>query len=216
MLKPYMPDKTDFTLTDPFKERIKIFALYGLLVGIAFFSVYPTMNWFSEYRGISYKLHFDRELSIPFVYQTIWLYLSLYLQFLLPPFLLNCRELRKLAYVLIISTLICGLIYLAFPAKLGFERTLPEDPLYEQIYRTLFAVAKPYNTAPSLHVVYITTISFYICNQWKRSIVTGLFTIWTIALSASTVLVHQHHLADVFSAYLLVLAVSKYVEKKYA
>lgn len=211
-----MPDKTDFTLTDPLKVRIKIFALYGLLVGIAFFSVYPTMNWLSEYRGISYKLHFDRELSIPFVYQAIWLYLSLYLLFLLPPFLLNCRELRKLAYVLILSTFACGLAYFIFPAKLGFERALPSEDFYQNIFQVMFKIDRPYNTAPSFHVVYVTAISLAIMRLWKNAFILSFLGIWTVALSASTILVHQHHLVDVFSAYLVVLAVSKYVEKKYA
>lgn len=180
----------------PFFSRLATFTSWGSLVGIAFFGIYPTTNWLASLRSEHYSLFIAGELSLPFVPEFVWLYLSMYGLFLLPPFLLNPAELKRLAKELILATGIAGLVFAAFPARLGFPRTLPEDEIYRTIFQGLFAVDHPFNLVPSLHVVYTTAISLAVVSHTDAGIRVLLCCWWGLIVS-STVLVHQHHLLDV-------------------
>jgi membrane-associated phospholipid phosphatase len=180
----------------PLIGRLATFTWWGSLVGIAFFVVYPTTNWLASLRNEHYSLYVVGELSMPFVPEFVWFYFSMYGLFLLPPFLLNPEELKRLAKELILATGVAGLVFVAFPARLGFARTLPEDELYRAIFEGLFTVDHPFNLVPSLHVVYTTAIGLAVVFH-IRSGTRVLLCCWWGAIVSSTVLVHQHHLLDV-------------------
>lgn len=180
----------------PLIGRLATFTWWGSLVGLAFFGVYPTTNWLASLRNEHYSLFIASELSMSFVPEFVWLYLSMYALFLLPPFLLNPEELKRLAKELILATGIAGLAFVVFPARLGFARTLPEDELYRTIFEGLFAVDHPFNLVPSLHVVYTTAIGLAVVSHVHFGI-RVLLCCWWGAIVSSTVLVHQHHLLDV-------------------
>lgn len=182
--------------------RLSTFALWGALVGVVFFSVYPTMNWLTGQRPQQYALYFAGELNIPFVPQFIWFYLSMYLLFAAPPFFLEPGQLRRLARELIAGTLAAGVVFLLLPARLGFTRSLPGDPLLDALYAGIFALDQPFNLVPSLHVVYSAAIALAIAAPGGRGRQL-LFGLWLALICASTLLVHQHHLLDVGSGLLL-------------
>lgn len=187
----------------PLASRLATFAYWGFWVGVAFFSVYPTTNWLSSLRPEStYAMYLPQELAIPFRAEFIWVYLSMYLLFFTPPFFLDQIQLKRLAKELIAVTIFAGLIFLLFPAQLGFMRETPADPLYASLFSTIFSLDRPFNLVPSLHVVYSTAISLAIMQNASRALRVGLLC-WLILLVASTVLVHQHHLLDVFSGLVL-------------
>lgn len=188
----------------PLSSRLSTFALWGTLVGIAFFSIYPTTNWLTGFRGQHYSLFLTDELLIPFVPEFIWLYLSMYGLFVLPPFFLDRAELKRLAKELILATLIAGITFLAFPAQLGFSRTLPVDEFYRALFQGLFSVDQPFNLVPSLHVVYTTVISLALIARASAP-VRAVFCLWLTLIVLSTVLVHQHHLLDVVAGVALAL-----------
>lgn len=189
----------------PLTKRLATFASWGTLVGIAFFSIYPTTNWLTSFRDHHYSLFFSGELQTPFVPEFIWLYLSMYVLFALPPFFLNPPELKRLAKELILATGIAGMAFLLFPARLGFTRMLPEDALYREIFEGLFYVDHPFNLAPSLHVVYSTTIGMAVAMRVGARLRAALFA-WLALIVLSTMLVHQHHLLDVASGVALALS----------
>ena len=198
-----------------FARRLKSFAWWGTFVGIAFFSVYPTTNWLTGLRSEHLEVYAEAELQIPFVAGFIWLYLSMYLLFVLPPFVLNPPELKRLGLELISATVIAGLVFLIFPAKLGFARVIPEQALYRELYATLFSIDRPFNLLPSLHVVYSSTIALSIMRK-SAAYSRGIILLWLMLIVSSTVLVHQHHLADVVTGLLLTALVSVYIGRKYA
>lgn len=180
----------------PLPARLLTFAGWGALVGITFFSIYPTMNWLTGLRSGQHALYLEAELALPFVPQFIWFYLSMYLLFAVPPFFLNPAELRRLARELIAGTLLSGLIFLLLPARLGFPRVLPDDPALKSLYEGIFLLDQPFNLVPSLHVVYSAAIVFAVMAR------AGLghrlfFAGWLALIAVSTLLVHQHHLLDV-------------------
>lgn len=199
---------------EPINQRIKVFLIWGILVGIAFFGLYPLLNWYSSTRQHTFGLYFSFELEIPFIASFIWLYLSMYLILLVPVFVLNTKALKRLASELIIATIIAALIFLLIPCHLGFTRVLPEQPFYHLLYSQLFNIDYPYNLVPSLHVVYAATIVFIITTNTKKYL-SYLFYLWLIGLTSSTILVHQHHLLDVITGFGLSLLVHKIIGRYY-
>lgn len=182
----------------------RIYSIWAFWVGIAFFGVYPACNWFTSQRSEHWNLFFNAELALPFYPEFVWVYMSMYLLFALPPFFLNVAQLRDLGRQLVGSTLFAGLVFLIVPSQLGFERQTPEGPALRAIYDGLFTVDLPHNMVPSLHVVFTALIILAIRDScvgrvgWR-----GFWIAWLAVLCASTVLVHQHHLLDVVSGLLI-------------
>lgn len=187
----------------PLSRRLYVFAMWGVLVGVAFFGVYPTTNWLTGLRASQYELFIQSELEVPFVPRFIWLYLSMYLLFGLPPFFLSEEQLKRLGKELIIGTIVSGFVFLILPSHLGFSRVLPADDLYRPIFQGMFSMDKPYNLVPSLHVVYTASISAALMERGSTGL-RAVLGIWAALVMISTVFVHQHHVVDVVSGLFLV------------
>lgn len=181
------------------------FLLWGGLVGIVFFAVYPTSNWLTSMRAGLLHLYVPQELSIPFVPEFVWFYLSMYLLFVLPPFFVPADAAPRVGKQLLAGCLACGFLFLLFPAVLGFERALPAQAPYRQIFQAIHDVDAPHNLVPSLHVVFSAVIALA-CASFAVPLVGALLRAWLVLIVLSTLLVHQHHLIDVVSALLLVAA----------
>ena len=186
----------------PLRQRLSTFAVWGAVVGVAFFGIYPTTNWWAGQRAQHYALYLPQELAVPFWPRWIWLYLSMYVLFGLPPFGLNPPALRRLARELIVATVLAGLVFVLWPAKLGFARVLPDDAFYARLFAGLFALDRPHNLVPSLHVTYSAAIALAL----MRAVPLGgrvALSVWLLAICASTVLVRQHHMLDVATGLVL-------------
>lgn len=181
------------------KAAFRTFAWWACGVGIAFFGVYPTLNWLTTQRASTYGVYMDWELAIPFFPEFAWIYLSMYALFPLPPFLLEVSRLHALGKQLIWATLFCGILFILLPARLGYVRVVPDHGLYSGLFDVLFKLDAPHNLAPSLHVVYSAIIIGSIVDALKSRRLQAFFIAWLILLCVSTVLVHQHHLIDVLS-----------------
>lgn len=214
MLRPTDSGYLTTLKLEPFGDRLKVYLIYSGLVGAFFFGLYPTMNWLTSLRSTTFGLYFPFELDIPLIPAFIWLYLSMYLVFMVPVFLLNPRELKRLAFELIIVTVVAAVIFLLLPARLGFTRELPDAPLYRMIFEQIFMLDKPHNLVPSLHVAYSTTIVLAVSRYGKRLLNYGLW-LWLAGLMISTVLTHQHHLLDVFIGAFLSLMTYQFMDKFY-
>ena len=187
----------------PRVERWRAYLYWSGRVGVAFFAVYPAMNWVTSMRETRLRLFLGAELAVPFVPQFIWVYLSMFALFLVPPLVLPSARMPALAKQLIAGTLVSGLAFLLAPAELGFERVIPAASPYAEVYSTLFGIDRPHNLVPSLHVIYSAAIALA-CADVSRPIVRAAFLAWLIAIAASTILVHQHHVLDLASSFVLV------------
>lgn len=189
-------------LTWPTAGRLKIYLVYSLVIDIVFFTVYGGMNWYTAYHANPSQFYFDWELSIPFVPSMFLVYESIFLLFLVPLFQLNQRELPGLGKQVLVCTVVAGLVYLTFPGELGFPRN--EDAgAFTAVFELLYALARPHNVVPSLHVVYSALIILAL-SEVATTGLRSLYLIWLGLITVSVVLVHQHHLADVAGSYALV------------
>ena len=200
-----LPCMPSLTLTNS-GSAWKTYFYWLFWISVAFFTVYPLCNWLTAKRETVFNLYVSAELQIPFVPEFVWIYLSLYLLFVIPPFFLSALRMNALGKRLVGATIFCGIVFLILPAELGFERTVPDDPFYSAMFAHLFAVDLPHNMAPSLHVTFSAMILFVLLNESQSIVNTTVFGIWLVLICASTVLVHQHHLLDVVTGLLVAMA----------
>lgn len=172
-------------------------------VSLAFFPIYPACNWISSIRTRTFGLYLPAELAIPLVPAFVWVYFSMYAIFLLPPFLLDAEAIPRLGRRLVKGTLWAGLVFLVLPTHLGFPRVLPADPAYHRAFLGIFKWDHPHNLVPSLHVVYTTLFLLAYIQDGPRRIPALLWWTWMALVTASTVLVHQHHVLDVVTGLML-------------
>lgn len=176
-------------------RRMRTYLLWSVRVGIAFFTVYPLMNWLTSLRPARLHLYFDAELAIPFMPQFIWPYLSMYALFLMPPLLIPAGQMPALGKQLIAGCLLSAACFLILPAELGFPRELPAQQPYTALYARLFRVDRPFNLVPSLHVIFSAAIALA-CADFARPALRLALLLWLTVIVSSTLLVHQHHLLD--------------------
>lgn len=166
-------------------------------VGLFFFFLYPFCNRITSSRKIVFEFFHPLELEIPFIPAAIWVYLLLYVLFIVIPFALDPNRISALGRRLLWAIMIGALIFLIFPARLGFPRVIPESPFYGPIFSFLFALDRPHNLVPSLHVSFCALILWAFGEKWKFRGANIFVNICLGLISFSTLLVHQHHLLDV-------------------
>jgi len=196
------------------KNIWKTYSYWALLIGIAFFTIYPTCNWLTSQRTYALALYLDSELNIPFIPEFAWAYLSMYVLFLMPPFFLDILQLKALGKHLLAGTFFSGLVFLVLSAKLGFVRIVPEEPFYRSLFTGLFAVDMPHNMVPSLHVVFSALILFALLDASITRLSKTVWWGWIVLILASTLLVHQHHLLDVFTGLVVALMLRRLIGKE--
>src|SRR5205085_8976397 len=185
--------------------------MWSFWVGVAFFGVYPAMNWLTSLRRVSWHLYFPAELQIPFVPQFIWAYLSMYLLFALPLFFIPAERMAPLGKQLIAGCIVSAVVFLLLPAELGFARQVPARAPYAAMYARVFSIDRPYNLVPSLHVIFSTAIALA-CADFARPLVRAAILAWLAVIVASTVLIHQHHLLDLAAAFVIVYGLRRRYE----
>lgn len=179
-------------------------------VGALFAAVYFASNWFSGQRSRLYQLHGEWELAVPFVPAMIYAYASILLLLLLPGLLLRRRQFPALARAMVAVILVAALTFVLLPAQPGFQRPA-QVPGYQPIFEALYALDQPYNLVPSLHVACSALCVAALLHAGPPVAVKLGLLIWAGVLSASVLLVHQHHLLDVASGWLLGLAAYRLV-----
>lgn len=189
---------------------------YATLLSIAntfwFVLVYGGMDALTARRSFRVPVHFPAELAIPFVPAMTLFYMSIYLLFWMAPFVLRTRrEFRALVITMAIAIFCGGIGFLLFPANLAFAQPREEDlGIWSALFHLADKLNLTYNLLPSLHVAFaVICVAIFSA----RASLTGkvLLWFWAAMVAASTVLIHQHHLLDVATGWLLALVCVKYV-----
>ncbi len=178
---------------------------------VVFGVLYPLVNWLTGLRSSTFGLYFDSELAIPLVPVWILAYLSINLLLLLPPLFMRASDIPLLGKRMLVATVSGCAIFLLLPARLGFERVVPRDGFYRMIFDGLFQMDAPHNLVPSLHVTYASLCVVGLRAAARGHLPRAAWGFWLVAIMASTVLVHQHHLLDVATGLLLAVAICRWI-----
>ncbi len=133
-------------------------------------------------------------------------YMSLYLLFVLAPFVVRTRrEFRALVATMAVLILGSGIGFLLVPAELAFPPPSEgELGIWAGLYHCADRLNLTYNLVPSLHVAFAVVCVAVFSPRAPRGIKILLWS-WALLIAASTVLIHQHHILDVISGWLLAL-----------
>jgi membrane-associated phospholipid phosphatase len=185
---------------------------FNLLLCLSFFLffelTYIATNYLTGLHAFRMNVYSSAELAIPFVPAMALVYISLNLMLALTPFVLRSwREITPLCIVMTLETVICALFFLLLPADLGYAPQV-EIGAWGHFCGWVSAIGLKYNTMPSLHVAFAFTAAIAFgarCGALGRR----LFLLWAASIAASTLLIHQHHLADVAAGVALALAMQR-------
>lgn len=188
--------------------------LLSALNGIWFAFVYGGCNWVTAHRAWRVRLDLPGELSIPFVPCMTMFYMSIYLLFMAGPFVVRERkEFISLIVALALATFCGGIGFLLLPAQPAYP---PPGDL--GVWATLFHLADrinlDYNMLPSLHVALSVCCVAVFCEH-ATALGRGLLWGWAAAIGLSTLLTHQHYIADVISGWALGIAVTRIAKRTF-
>ncbi len=168
---------------------------------IGFLLLWSLSHELSDMRAVRYPLYFAWEANITFRGWALPLYFSLDIAVIVFPFLFKSwRDSIAPVGTLFTQTAIAAIFFVLVPIEPGYETTGVWGPYFYE-YFGLENLSR-WNHAPSLHVSYVFTMAWVIGNRYSKSVlVTAL--IWAVAVSISTMLVHEHHLICVLGGFAL-------------
>lgn len=172
------------------------FIYYGSLLSVLWVIVYGGADWITSLHNYRIRLHFDSELELPFVPAASIIYLSLFPMLWLSPFVLQTKErlklfARSLAFLYVIS----GIGFLILPGK-DVRQQIPSLGFMGQVSEFADWINLTYNYLPSLHVgMAVLCASIYARTAPPK--IRVLLWAWAAAIGLSTLLTHQHYVADV-------------------
>lgn len=170
--------------------------LWLALLGPFFFASYGFANWMAGRHAELPVMAFGWETQIPFVPWTIVPYWSIDLFYAVSFFLCRRRlELDRHALRLLSAQLIAVACFLLWPLRFSFQR--PEiDGVFGWLFDVLLGFDKPFNQAPSLHIVLLIVLwvkfAQYLHGAWR-----GVLHVWALLIGISVLTTFQHHFIDI-------------------
>lgn len=186
----------------PARSDVVLSLRWAAFLTLLFLPVYGLCNWISAQRAETFRLWFDWELAIPFIPGMVWVYLSLFACFLLPMFALRAPALNALCRRLMFAVIVSAAVFLVLPGQLGYPA--PSNPPIAA-FSLIRALDLPHNVAPSLHVSW-SALFIGALRRPSPPWLQRAFELWLVALCASVLLVHQHHVLDVLGGLLVAWA----------
>lgn len=104
------------------------------------------------------------------------------------------RNLQGYALAVAIAITVCCAVYLVAQSYVARPEVTGHG-LLDQWVRDVYAADRPYDDFPSTHTTLATIIAVYCYRAMRRTGVVIAF--WCVLIIASTVLIHQHYLADI-------------------
>ncbi|MEN9358520.1 MAG: hypothetical protein RL095_55 [Verrucomicrobiota bacterium] len=179
----------------PLSLKLKL----GALAGLSFLLGYGGLNQLTALRGDCGSWAMEWEQRIPFVSAFIGPYLSIDLLFCLAFLLCRDRaETHLLFRRLVTAVLLACTCFLLLPQQLAWQRPGSAEIAGwpGAVWQSFTRIDAPHNLFPSLHVILgILLLRFY----WRRfpsPLARCFWTLWFLAIQASTILTRQHHLVD--------------------
>ena len=185
-------------LSDPAagERRWKRAFLWLAVLGTLFFSTYGAANWIASQRADVGSLVFGWERAIPFWAWSIVPYWAIDAFYGLSLFVCTTRaELMTHVKRLLSAQAIAVACFTAFPLRFTFERP-QTDGLFGAMFDLLMGFDRPFNQAPSLHIILLVILWVRYAKHFPASarwfLHAGFFMI-----GASVLTTYQHHFIDI-------------------
>lgn len=190
----------------PGKAHLRYAGLLALANTVWFEIVYAGMDALTAHRSLRVPVHFPEELRIPLVPAMSIFYMSIYPLFLLAPFVLRTRrEFRAMVITLAVIIGCSGIVFLLLPAQLAYAPPHEADlGVWAGLYHLSDTLNLTYNLLPSLHVALAVACAAVFAPRAPAAVKAVLW-LWVSLIAASTVLIHQHHVLDVVTGWLLAM-----------
>lgn len=199
--------KTQAKISWPDGVRWRAFLKFMALFYVFFFPFYFGAGHIAARTHDTFGLYWSWERDIPLIPWMIWPYMTLFSLFLLPLFHMSAEQISTLSRQSTATLVIAGAVFLLVPTHLGFAPTIVEE-LHQPLFGLLAMVDTPHNLVPSLHVAFSALILLG-CAALTSPSLAWSYRFWLLIMSASTVLIHQHHLLDVISGLTLALFIRR-------
>ena len=158
---------------------------------------YGVTNGIASARGTERCIALPWEHSLPFVTWLIVPYLLVDVVMALTAlWTTSYEQLRTFRTRILWSFGIGNLIFLIFPLRCDFPRTIPDDwtaPLFHLLHFSDL----PYNQAPSAHIYEAMILTPVYWTRFPHPFARAVFLAIILPGSAGTVLTYQHHVLDV-------------------
>lgn len=187
-----------------FNNRYKHF--YILSYYIVIYLLYTTLNKiivpkYFMHSFIDDYIPFVKEMIVPYLYWYVYILASLiYLGFT------NKRSFYKLAIFMFAGMTISFIIYAIFPNGQNLRPVIGGKDIFSRMVQNIYLEDNPTNSAPSMHVINAIAVHLAIINDKRLSKISWVKVssfISAIFIIASTVMVKQHSIIDVFGGILL-------------
>jgi len=175
-----------------------------------FLWVYAGADALTSHRAARVRLYFAGELGIPFVPETVVIFLTICLLFLMTPFVLRERnDFFALSLTFNLAILAGGFGFLLIPAQLGYP---PPGDLgtFPRLFGLIDRLNLTYNLVPSLPVA-LSTLCIAAFAAKANQVGKLLLWIWAGAIGLSGLLMHQHHVVDVVAGIILGLTAYRFI-----
>ncbi|GAA5166366.1 phosphatase PAP2/dual specificity phosphatase family protein [Viridibacterium curvum] len=173
--------------------------IWGLALGVLFFSSYNTVNSFTAQRSDvgAYVLAWERH--IPFLAWTIVPYWSIDFLYGIALFASRSKaELFRLGKRLLAAQVICISGFLLWPLRFTFERP-HSDGLFGALFDALAGFDLPYNQAPSLHICLLVVLWRHYSDLAGQRAWRWLSHVWFALIGVSVLTTWQHHSIDLLT-----------------
>jgi membrane-associated phospholipid phosphatase len=141
-----------------------------------------------------------RPMVIPYVSLDLLVYFTLIF------FLLFRTKIFQSASLAMITAFLVSYLFYFFLQTEVVRPVLSGSDLFTRLIQGVYATDNPYNDFPSLHTSISTLLTLHWFQLNRRAGIVA--AVWTALIVASTVLIKQHYLADLFAGLLLAFGVS--------
>ena len=170
--------------------------LWIAFLGPLFFASYGYANHLASLRSQVPDVIFAWERAIPFLPWTIVPYWSIDLFYGVSLLVCATRsELLTHGLRLLTAQVIAIACFIAFPLAFTFERP-PTDGLFGTMFDALMGFDKPFNQAPSLHIILLVVIWVRLFRHTPTWLLWPLH-IWMLLVGISVLTTYQHHFIDI-------------------
>ena len=170
--------------------------LWPVLLLIFFFCEQRLVPEYYMYSRIDDHIPFVKEFVVPYI---IWYF---YIAFgFIYLGLTSKKDFYKLVIYMFVGMSVSYVIYILFPNAQNLRPLITENDIFSRVIRYLYQIDTPTNVCPSLHVFNAIAVDAALrnCEVFrKKKFFKEISFICMLSASASTVLIKQHSILDVF------------------